>query len=44
MIGQLFTDIGSLWNKYGTVYLTGILNTLILAVTATLIGCIIGFF
>jgi len=44
MIGQLFTDIGSLWNKYSSVYLTGILNTLILAVTATLIGCIIGFF
>ena len=44
MIGQLFTDIGSLWSKYGSVYLTGILNTLILAVTATLIGCIIGFF
>ena len=44
MFGQLFTDIGSLWNKYASVHLTGILNTLILAVTATLIGCIIGFF
>lgn len=43
MFAQLFSDIGSLWAKYGTVYLTGIANTLILAVTATLIGCIIGF-
>jgi len=44
MFGQLLSDIGSLWAKYSTVYLTGIANTLILAVTATLIGCIIGFF
>ncbi len=43
MFAQLFSDIGSLWAKYGTVYLTGIANTLILAVTATLIGCVIGF-
>ena len=43
MFAQLLSDIGSLWAKYGTVYLTGIANTLILAVTATLIGCIIGF-
>ena len=44
MLAQLFADIGSLWEKYGTVYLTGIANTLILATTATLIGCVIGFF
>ena len=43
MFSQLISDIGSLWAKYGTVYLTGIANTLILAVTATLIGCVIGF-
>ena len=43
MISQLLSDIGSLWAKYGTVYLTGIANTLILAITATLIGCVIGF-
>ena len=43
MFAQLFSDIGDLWAKYGTVYLTGIANTLILAVTATLIGCVIGF-
>ena len=44
MFSQLLSDIGSIWAKYGTVYLTGIANTLILAVTATLIGCVIGFF
>ena len=44
MITQLFSDIAGLWEKYSTVYLTGIANTLILATTATLIGCFIGFF
>ena len=44
MLTQLISDIGSLWAKYGVVYLTGIRNTLILATTATLIGCVIGFF
>ena len=43
MVVQLFSDIGDLWAKYGMVYLSGMANTLILAVTATLIGCIIGF-
>ena len=40
---QLFGDISKLWAKYGDAYITGMQNTLILAVTATLIGCIIGF-
>ena len=40
---QLVTDISILWAKYRMVYLTGIANTLILATTATLIGCLIGF-
>ena len=44
MFTQLISDIGSLWGKYGTVYLTGIGNTLILATVSTLIGCVIGFF
>ncbi|MDO5436552.1 MAG: amino acid ABC transporter permease [Clostridia bacterium] len=43
MLSQLILDIGSIWSKYGMVYLTGIGNTLLLAVTATLIGCLIGF-
>ena len=43
MFSQLLSDIGALWAKYGNVYLTGIANTLILAITATLIGCVIGF-
>lgn len=40
---QLFQDIAKLWEKYGDSYMTGMRNTLILAVAATLIGCIIGF-
>ena len=40
---QLFGDIAKLWEKYGASYLVGMRNTLILAVAATLIGCIIGF-
>ena len=40
---ELFEDVAKLWGKYGQSYITGMTNTLILAVTATLIGCIIGF-
>ncbi len=40
---KLFTEIGKLWTKYGGSYLIGIRNTLILALAATAIGCIIGF-
>ena len=40
---KLFTEIGKLWTKYGGSYLVGIRNTLILALAATAIGCIIGF-
>lgn len=43
MTAQLLSDIASLWGKYGSVYLNGIKNTLLLAVTATALGCIIGF-
>ena len=39
---KLFTDIGKLWEHYSGAYFTGIQNTLILAVAATLAGCIIG--
>lgn len=42
-VSLLVSDIGSLMSKYGTVYLDGIGSTLLLAVVATLIGCIIGF-
>ena len=41
---QLFADIAGLWARYGSVYLGGMRDTLILAVVATAIGCIIGFF
>ena len=40
---QLAADIAVLWEKYHMMYLRGICNTLILAVVATLIGCLIGF-
>ena len=40
---QLGTDMVSLWERYVGSYLNGIKNTLILALLATLIGCLIGF-
>ena len=40
---ELFSDVVKLLEKYGESYLTGIQNTLILAVAATLAGCLIGF-
>lgn len=39
---KLFLDIGKLWENYRGAYFTGMQNTLILAVAATLAGCIIG--
>ena len=39
---KLITDIGKLWENYHGAYFTGIQNTLILAVAATLAGCLIG--
>lgn len=39
---QLGNDIMTLLGKYGSSYLTGIGNTLLLAVVATAIGCLIG--
>ena len=40
---QLSNDIVKLLDKYGSAYTSGILNTLILALVATAIGCLIGF-
>ena len=40
---QLCADIAKLWAKYGGSYLTGMRNTLVLALVATAIGCVIGF-
>ena len=39
---ELGQDIVKLWDVYSGFYLDGILNTLILALVATLFGCIIG--
>jgi putative lysine transport system permease protein len=41
-LAKLFDDIARLWAAYYPAYFTGIRNTLILAVAATFIGCIIG--
>ena len=41
-LAKLVTDIGKLWANYSGAYFTGIENTLILAVAATLAGCLIG--
>ena len=40
---DLLQDIARLWQNYWPGYLNGIRSTLILAVVATLIGCVIGF-
>ena len=39
---ELGQDVVLLWSKYSSFYLDGIKNTLILALVATFIGCIIG--
>ena len=40
---QLGSDMARLWAAYAPRYLLGIRNTLILAIAATAIGCVIGF-
>lgn len=40
---QLGADIAKLWTKYSGAYLSGIENTLILALVGTVLGCLIGF-
>ncbi len=46
-LSQLWSDMVKLWSSsgygYASLYLSGIRNTLILAVVATVIGCVIGF-
>lgn len=41
-LSELIYDVGRLWNAYAPSYLNGVKNTLILAVVATLLGCLIG--
>lgn len=43
MLLQLWQDILSLLDQYGATYARGIMNTLILAIVATILGCVIGF-
>ena len=40
---QLGADIARLWARYGAAYVSGMRNTLLLALIGTLIGCLIGF-
>lgn len=40
---QLSSDIATLWAKYSGAYLSGMANTLALALVGTVIGCLIGF-
>ncbi|MBQ3252499.1 MAG: amino acid ABC transporter permease [Oscillospiraceae bacterium] len=42
MFMKLLSDAARLWDKYHVMYLNGIKNTLILALVATFIGCVIG--
>ena len=42
MLIELVQDVIRLWTKYYPMYLNGIKNTLILALVATFIGCVIG--
>lgn len=41
-LAKLIQDISTIWDKYHIMYLNGMLNTLILALSATAIGCVIG--
>ncbi|MDD7384702.1 MAG: amino acid ABC transporter permease [Actinomycetaceae bacterium] len=43
MFSQLVSDIVSLLQQYGHMYAAGMVNTVILALVATFIGCVIGF-
>lgn len=43
IFAQLGSDIVKLWARYGSAYISGIENTLVLALIATVIGCVIGF-
>lgn len=42
MFVKLLQDAARLWDKYHVMYFNGIKNTLILALVATVIGCLIG--
>jgi len=43
IFSQLGSDIAKLWVRYGGLYLSGMRNTLVLALIGTVIGCLIGF-
>ena len=39
---KLFRDIGRLWSEYAGLYMSGVWNTISLAVLCTAVGCLIG--
>ena len=39
---KLFQDMSELWEVYQSAYLSGMLNTILMALSATAIGCVIG--
>ena len=39
---KLFQDMSELWEVYQSAYLSGMLNTILMALAATAIGCVIG--
>ena len=41
-LAKLCSDVALLWKNYWPMYLNGVKNTLILALAATAIGCVIG--
>ena len=43
-LAKLGQDVILLWSKYWPMYLSGVKNTLILALIGTVIGCVIGLF
>ena len=36
-------DMALLWTRYAPLYLSGVVNTLLLAVAATVLGCLIAW-
>ena len=43
MLAQLINDVVNIWEKYSSLYFSGMLNTIILALVSTILGCLIGF-
>ncbi len=42
-MGSFWQNISTTWSRYGSFYLIGARNTLVISIVSTLIGCVIGF-